>query len=105
MNIDDFISDCKKVSSTRKHKATHSFGIYDFFKDYRKNKPSDPRYSITEKQYSFIINAINSGIADLLSVGISVTMPCNLGVFEVRKQEVRPRLDQNGKLKINAPID
>lgn len=105
MNKDIFISECKKVNNTRKHKATHSFGIYNFFKDYRKNKPKDPKYNIEEKQYSYIINSINSGISDLLSIGISVTMPCNFGTFEVRKHEVKPKIDSNGKLKINAPVD
>ena len=59
----------------------------------------------TIKQYSYIINSINSGISDLLSIGISVTMPCNLGTFEIRKHEVKPKIDNNGKLKINAPVD
>lgn len=105
MDKQTFISNCKKVNNSRKHSATKSFGIYDFFKVYRKNRPKDIKYSLNEKQYSDIINSVNKGIATLITMGISVSMPCSFGTFEVRKHEVIPKIDKNGKLKINAPVD
>lgn len=100
-----FISSCKNVTKKRVHRASRSFGIKDFYKSFLKNKPTDKKYDISETQYATIINSINKSISNIIAMGVSVNMPCGMGKFEVRKHEVIPKIDKNGNLKINAPID
>lgn len=105
MEKNEFISSCKKVRSSRNHQATGSFGIKAFYKHFRKLKPDDPKYDISLSDYSKIIASINKNIAIALATGSSIHLMCGMGTLEVRKFEVVPKIDKNGKLKINSPVD
>lgn len=104
MEESDFINSVKKVNGPRTHKVTNSYGIYDGYKYYRKNKPKDPEYVLTESQYFYITRRINEILADLLSQGEDIKLPFRLGRLEVRKYPARISFDGN-KIKTNLPID
>ena len=43
MEEKDFINSVRKISEPRVHKVKNSYGVYDYYKYYRKNKPSDSK--------------------------------------------------------------
>lgn len=100
----EFRDKIKKVSGSRKHKITNSYGVYDYYKYYRKNKPSDKEYILTESQYFSIIRTINDLLAKKFFEEMEIKFPCRMGKIELRKYKVDPRI-VNGKLVYNAPID
>lgn len=102
--LGDFIKKTRKVNGPRKHKINHSYGVYDGYKYYRKNKPKGSKYVLTESQYFAIIRAINTILAFNLAKGNEITLPCHMGTLEIRKSETYIKLE-NSKLKTNLPID
>lgn len=101
---DEFIKSIKKVSNSRVHKIKNSYGVYDGYKYYRKNKPKDKKYILTESQYFSIIRSINKLLGESLANGEDVTLPCRLGRLEVRKYKAKITLDGK-KVRTNLPID
>lgn len=103
--FEEFAKRIKKVDGPRVHKITNSYGVYDAFKYYRKIKPSDKKFVLSESQYFAIIRQVNAAFAELLSNGHSISLPLNMGTIEIRKYKREPRLDEEGKLVYNAPLD
>ena len=103
-NLKIFINEIKKTNQTRNHKIKNSYGVYDGFKFYRKNRPKDSKYVLTESQYFSIIRKINNYLADELSKGKDIQLPCNMGLIEVRKYKAYIGI-KNNKLVSNLPID
>lgn len=101
---DLFINNIKKVKGPRNHKVHNSYGIYDGYKFYRKNKPKDSKYILTESQYFAITRKINTLLADALSKGEDIILPFRLGRIEVRKYESKITWDGK-RIKSNLPID
>lgn len=93
----EFINEIKKVHEPRVHKITNSYGVYDAFKYYRKNRPSYKKFVLSESQYFAIIRNINAKLGILLSQGESIKFPNRMGTLEIRKYIVEPRIDKNGK--------
>ena len=104
MEEQEFLNKVRKVKESRNHKVKNSYGIYDGYKFYRKNKPKDPKYVLTESQYFAITRKVNEFLAEALSKGEDVILPFRLGRIEVRKYESRITLDGK-KVKSNLPID
>lgn len=104
MAFEDFIKEVKKVNKERCHKVTNSCGSKDAFKYYRKIKPNDNKYVLTDCQYLHIIRTINNYLRELLIQGKDVNFPEKMGRLEVRKRIVRKEF-KDGKLKITSPID
>lgn len=104
MNYEDFIKEVKKVNKKREYKISNSWGVYDGFKYYRKNKPNKPEYILKEVQYFAIIRKVNNILSDLLANGEDIIFPYRMGGLELRKYKPEVRLDGN-KVKISAPID
>ena len=95
----------KNITGERHHKITNSYGVYDMYKFYRKNKPLEKKYVLTESQYFTIIRRINELLSDdLIELGKAV-FPHRMGDIEIRKYENKPRIDAEGNLVFNAPID
>lgn len=105
MNKEAFISSCKNVSKPRKHTATHSFGTFDFYNDYKKEAKKNSAEVIPYLLFSKIVFAINKGIALNLAIGNSVNLMCGLGILEVRKRDISPSIDENGNLKLTSPVN
>lgn len=104
MEFDKFIKDIKKVNNKRNHKVTNSYGSKDAFCYYRKNKPDDSKYVLTDCQYLHIIRTINNSLRDSIIEGKDITLPEKMGRLELRKRIVKNRF-KDGKLKITAPVN
>lgn len=104
MGYNEFIKKIKKVNNNRTHKVTNSYGSKDAFKYYRKIKPSDSKYVLTDCQYLHIIRSINNCLRDYLLEGKDVILPERMGRLELRKTSSRIKFE-NGKIKTNLPID
>ena len=104
MEEQEFLNKVRKVKEPRNHKVKNSYGIYDGYKFYRKNKPKDPKYVLTESQYFAITRKVNEFLIEALSKGEDVILPFRLGRIEVRKYESRITWDGK-KVKSNLPID
>lgn len=99
-----FINSIKKVTESRVHKIRNSHGVYDGFKYYRKNKPKDHKYVLTESQYFLIVRRINELLGDNLTNGEDVLLPHRMGRLEVRKYKANVTMEGK-KVKTNLPID
>lgn len=104
MEEQEFKNTIRKIRSSRNHKVKNSYGVYDGFKYYRKNKPKDKIYILSESQYFSIIRRINELFVDGLLKGEDVNLPCRFGRIELRKRKAGVFFDGN-KLKSNLPID
>lgn len=104
-SYESFRSKLLKLDKPRVHKIKGSLGIYDGYKYYRKNKPSDTKYILTESQYFAITRRVNSLLADNLIKGEEISFPHRMGRLEIRKAAGEVRLNANGELVTNLPID
>lgn len=104
MEEQEFLNKVRRVKESRNHKIKNSYGIYDGYKFYRKNKPKESKYVLTESQYFAITRKINELLAESLSNGEDVILPFRLGRIEVRKYNAKIVLDGK-KIKSNLPID
>lgn len=103
-NFQEFSNNIRKVRGPRKHKIKGSYGIYDGFKYYRKIKPKNSEYVLTESQYFHITRRINRILGDKLLEGEDITFPYRLGRLEIRKEEAKIVI-KDEKIKTNLPID
>ena len=94
-----------KVDGPRTHKIRNSVGVYDCFKYYRKTRPKGKEYVLSESEYFSIVRHINDILAKQLARGMEIKLPSNMGVLEVRKYNKSIKIDENGKVKTNLPID
>lgn len=101
---EEFRREVLKVSGNRIHKVTNSYGVYDAYKYYRKNKPKDPEYILTESQYFSIIRKINLLLVRELLECKDIVLPKRMGTIQIRKRD-RVIKFNNGKLITNLPID
>lgn len=104
MEEQEFLNKIKKVKESRHHKVNNSYGIYDGYKFYRKNKPKDSKYVLTESQYFAITRKVNEFLAEAIINKEDVVLPFELGRIEVRKNEANIKWDGR-KVKANLSID
>jgi hypothetical protein len=104
MSYTEFIKDVKKVSKSRTHKVNNSYGSKDAFKYYRKTKPADSKYVLSDCQYLQIIRRINDQLRFNLINGKDVILPEKMGRLELRKVASSIKF-VNGKLKTNLPVN
>nr|DAI45528.1 MAG TPA: DNA-binding protein [Bacteriophage sp.] len=102
--MDEFRRKILKVDGPRKHKISNSFGVYDAYKLIRKNKWFGIGGPISEHDFYSIIRTVNNLLADFLSKGHDVNLPCQMGRLEIRKYDAKITL-QEGKIFTNLPID
>ena len=102
--MDEFRRRILKVNGPRKHKINNSFGVYNAYKLIRKNKWFDIGRPVSEHDFYSIIRTINNYLAELLSLGHDITLPCQMGRLEVRKYDAKVTL-QGDKVVTNLPID
>lgn len=95
----------KRVNGPRVHKITGSLGVYDAFKNYRKTRPKNKEYVLTESQYFSIVRNINNLLSEELVSGREINLPKRMGTIELRKFDKYVRFDEKGNLKTNLPID
>jgi hypothetical protein len=93
------------LNQPRKYKVNNSLGVYDGYKYYRKNKPDNKQFILSESQYFAIIRKINLHLVDELLLGNDVKLPKSMGTIEIRKRERKVKLGSDGKVVTNLPID
>lgn len=101
----EFKRKVRKVTEHREHKIRNSLGVYDGYKYYRKNKPKEKEYILSESQYFAIIRQINNLLANEVVKGNEVKLPHRMGTIEIRKYEKSIKVDKDGKVITNLPID
>lgn len=99
-----FIDDVKKIKEKRNHKIKNSYGVYDAYKYYRKNKPKDKKYILTESQYFAIIRSVNNKLADKFISEGCIKFPKRLGELYIIKNPTK-LYKQNNKLINTYPVD
>lgn len=104
MEFEEFIKDVKKVNNERVHKVTNSYGSKDAFHYYRKIKPTNSKYVLTDCQYLQIIRLINNQLRDFLIEGKDVTLPEKMGRLELRKRKSKIKF-KDGKIETNLPVN
>lgn len=104
MEFSEFAKAVRKLTGPKKHRVKNSYGVYDGYKYYRKNKPAGHEYVLTESQYFSIIRKVNRLLAIALSDGKDISLPCSMGRLEVRKHPVTVKL-KDGKIVTNMAID
>ena len=104
MDYAEFRRKVLKLGEKRNHKVKNSYGVYDAFKYYRKIKPKDKKYILTESQYFSIIRNINNLLIENLLQNNDIKFPLRMGLLEVRKRQTNIKI-VDGKLVNNLPID
>lgn len=88
-----------------KQKIRNSWGVYDYYKWYRRHKPKGKQYILKESQYFAIIRSVNKLLAeDILKCRI-ITLPERMGQLEIRKYDTSIRIGSNGEIVTNLPIN
>ena len=104
MNEKEFYAQIKNVKGNRVHKVKGSLGVYDAFKWYRKHRPEDKKYVLTDSQYFRIIRSVNMLLREELLQSDDIVLPCKMGKLEIRRREASIKTVA-GKIKTNLPID
>ena len=103
----DFATYRKKIiksSEHRVHKVTNSWGVKDAFNYYRKIRPRDSSYVLSDVQYMSIIRRVNNILRLLLINGVEVQLPEKMGKLELRKRAGIATF-KNNKFFTNFPVD
>lgn len=104
MSLSEFRKEILKVDKPRKTTINNSYGVYDAYKYYRKNKPKDPKYILSESQYFAIVRQINLLLTQELLDQKDIVFPYSMGRLEVRKSTPKVYIE-DGKVKSTYPID
>lgn len=104
MNYEDFLKKIKKVDGKRNHTIKNSYGVRDAFLFYRKIRPKESKYVLTDCQYFKIIRLVNNKLKEQFLQGKDIVFPERMGKLELKK---RPHYVyyKNDKLRISNPID
>ena len=95
LTFNDFVKELTK--GTKKHLVKDSYGVYAYYKYYRKNRPKEKEYVLTEKQYYKIIRDIHELMLESLIKGNIIKLPYRCGQFYIRGRE-KPTFIKDGKL-------
>lgn len=103
--LGEFKSRIKKSRQPKTYRVRNSVGIYDGFKYYRKNKPDNKLFVLTESQYFAITRKVNLLLAEELSKGNDIKLPKLMGTLEVRRIDKTIKIGEDGKVHTNLAID
>lgn len=94
-----------KVCKEHKYAVNNSYGVYDYYKYYRHNRPKDKSYyKMNEAQYYKLIRTVNEYLVDILFKNAQVIFPNKLGELAIIKTPAKVTI-QDGKIKTNRPIN
>lgn len=82
----------------------NSWGVYDYFKYYRKKQCENKKSYIPTEQYYKLIRTVNSRLCDVLLEEKRLELPLNMGTLEVIGFEHTIKL-VDGKVKTSRMID
>lgn len=94
-----------KANPEHKYSVNNSYGVYDYYKYYRHNRPKDRSYyKMNEAQYYKLIRTVNEYLVDLLFQNAQVVFPDKLGELAIVKSPAKVTI-KDGKIKTNRPIN
>ena len=100
-DFEEFRDIIKKVNHKRTIKVTNSYGVADGYKYYKKIKPKDSKFNITNSDYRYIIRRVNTELGELFIKGEDIIFPYRLGRLELRKIESKIKFDGNKEINRN----
>lgn len=103
--LQEFKRRVRRITEHHEHKVRNSWGVYDGYKYYRKNKPKEKKYVLTESQYFAITRRINNLMAEEIANGNDFKIPHRMGRIELRKFEAKIRIGEDGEVHDNLPVD
>ena len=93
------------ANGKREYSITNSWGVYDFYKYYRKNRPKDSKWALTEGQYYTLFRRINELLVDnLVRTGV-LEFPHNMGELIVIKSKRGSWVNEKGKRVTNRGVN
>lgn len=104
MDYKEFRSKLMKADTPKKSKVRNSWGVYDAYKQIRKNGWYDIGRPLKEHEFYSIVRGINDLLAKEIVKGNTVKFPHNMGELELRKFKPEVKI-VGGKLKIGYPIN
>jgi hypothetical protein len=104
MELEEFKKEIKKVKNKRNTTIKNSYGMLDAFRYYRKHRPKNPDFVITEATYRKFINTVNKLLGEYLLDTGELRLPCDIGSLRVCATKYSPFIKE-GKLHYHAPID
>lgn len=91
---------------TRVYTINNSYGVYDYWKYYRKNRPKQRSYyKMTCDQYYKLLRRVNEYLIELLMKNAQVVLPNKMGELVVLKKAAKVVFDEKGKMRTNRPIN
>jgi len=94
----------KTINKERHFKVKNSWGVYDYYKYYRKNRPKDKKFILTEKQFYAFFRRVNQLLAEEFVRTQHLEFPNRMGELEMLQKKLRSFF-VDGKLKTNRPVD
>ena len=104
MDRGEFMATVRKAKGKRVHKVRNSWGVKDAFSFYRKYRPREHKYVLSECEFLSIIRKTNDILRKLLIHGEEITLPEKMGKLELRKRQTIVDF-RDGKLFTNLPVD
>ncbi len=104
ISLSEFKKQVKKVYSERHYKLKNCFDIQRCFTYYRRHRPQESKFVITESQFYRILNAVHEEFIQQLLTGVDVTLPMHMGSIRITKSYPSVKY-KNGELVNPYPID
>ncbi len=87
----------------RNHFVKSDYGANDFYRDFMKN---NPEVEMTRGEYGLILNSFNSHLRERISSkGAGFILPCRIGRVELRKIKTEVKVDEDGNIVNNLPVN
>lgn len=102
--LEEFKKQTKKVSQQRVHTIKNSYGVKEYYANYRKTRPREKKYVLTCAQFYTIIRRVNQKLADLIALGHNIILPKYMGEIEVLQNDGNLKL-KDGKVINKRHID
>lgn len=102
--MNEFKNNIKKVSESRTHSITNSYGVKDAFIYYKHNRPEGSEFVLSDSQYRTLIREVNELLIEELLFSGELKLPVDMGQIRIYKKENKPVI-KDGKVYYNAPID
>jgi hypothetical protein len=93
------------VNHPEHYRINNSLGVYDAYKWIRKNKWFNIGRPLKEKEFYSIIRSVNQYLCDYIASGEEVILPQKMGIISIRKRLRNIRIDEDGKIYSNLPVD
>jgi len=90
-------------TDSRVHKVKVDYGVNHYYAEFKKNNKGT---KITRGIYGSVIKELNSFQRDRLSSkGVEINIPSRLGKVELRKNKSEIKINEDGTVKNNLPVN